>query len=83
MTKIFMQGFELLARQLGRKSTPMSSSSTPHDERKTHGEALFSKTRPHNRPHEFKKQNGPTIPKFLKSKEGPYTTYDVRDATND
>ena len=41
MTKIFMQGFELLARQLGRKSTPMSSSSTPHDERKTHGEAIF------------------------------------------
>ena len=48
MTKHFMQGFELLARQLGGKSTPGSSSSSPHVEKKTNGEAIFSKTRPHN-----------------------------------
>ena len=82
ITKHFMQVFELLASKLGSKSAPGSSNSTPHDERKTHGEAIFS-NRPHNRPHEFKNQNGPEIPKFLESKEGPYTTYDVREATND
>ena len=68
MTKHFMQGFELLAGQLGIKSAPQSSSSTPHDERKTHGESIFLKTGPHNRPHELKNQNGPAIPNFLDSK---------------
>ena len=68
MTKYFMQGFELLASQLGSKSRPSSSSNRPHDERKTHGEAIVSKTGPHNRPHEFKNQSGPEIPKFLESK---------------
>ena len=82
MTKHFMQGFELLASQLGGKSTPGSSSSSPHDEKKTNGEAIFSKTVPHNRPQEFKNQTGTSIPNFLESKEGPYTTYDVREATN-
>ena len=31
MTKHFMQRFELLASQLGGKSTPESSNGTPHD----------------------------------------------------
>ena len=35
MAKHLMQGFELMARQLGSNSAP-GSSSTPHDERKTH-----------------------------------------------
>ena len=48
MNKHFMQGFEFLASQLGGKSTLESSSNTPHDEKKIHGEAIFSKTRPHN-----------------------------------
>ena len=78
-----MQGFKLYASQLGGKSTPRSSSSSPHDEKKISGEAIFSKTGPHNWPHEFKNQNGPAIPKFLESKKGPYTTYHVREATND
>ena len=72
----------MLASQLGRNLAPESSSSTPHEKRKTHGEAIFSKTGPHNRPHEFKNQNGPAIPKFIESNEGPYTTYDLREATN-
>ena len=67
MTKHFMQGFKFLSIQLGSNSTPGSSSSTPHDEGKTNGETIFSKTRPHNRPHELKNQNGPTIPKFFES----------------
>ena len=54
MTKHFIQGFELLASQLGSKSTPMNIISTPHDEGKINGETIFSKTGPHNRPHEFK-----------------------------
>ena len=48
MTKHFMQGFEYFSSQLRGKSTPESSSSSPHDEKKTHGEAIFSKTGPHN-----------------------------------
>ena len=63
-----MQGFELLVGQLGGKSTPRSSSSSPHVENNTTGEAIFSNTGPHYRPHEFKNQNGPGIPKFLESK---------------
>ena len=63
-----MQWLEFMASQLESKSTPGSSSSTPHDEGKTHGETIFSKTGPHNRPHELKNQNGPAIPKFLESK---------------
>ena len=47
MTKHFMQGFELLAIQLGGKSTPGSRSSSPHDEKKANGETIFSKTGPH------------------------------------
>ena len=82
MTKHFMQGFELLAIQLGGKSTPGSSSSSPHVENKNNGEAIFWEIGPHNQPHDFKNQSGPTIPKFLESKEGPYTTYDVREAAN-
>ena len=73
----------MLVIQLGGNSTPGSSNSTPHDEKKTCGEVVFSKTGPHNRPREFKNQTEPAIPNFLDSKEGPYTTYDVREATND
>ena len=68
MSKIYMQGFELLSIQLGGKSTPGSSNSSPHDEKKTHGEAIFSTIGPHNRPHEFKNQTGPKIPNFLESR---------------
>ena len=78
-----MQGFELMASQLKSKSVPRSSSSTPHVGGKTHGETIFSKTGHHNRLHEFKNQNGTAIPKFLESKEGPYTTYDVREVANE
>ena len=48
MTKKFMQGFELLASQLGSKTTTGSSISSPHVEKKTDEEAIFSNTRPHN-----------------------------------
>ena len=67
-TKHLMQGFELLASQLGAKSTLESSSNTPHDEKKTHGEAIFTNNGPHNRPDKFKNQTRPTIPMFLESK---------------
>ena len=68
MTKHFMKGFEFLASQLGGNSTAGSSSSSPHVENNTNGEAIFLKSGPHNRPHEFKNQSGPEIPKFLESK---------------
>ena len=48
MTKHLMQWFELLAIQLGGKSTPRNSSSSPHDEKKTNGEAIFSNSGPHS-----------------------------------
>ena len=83
MTKHLMQGFELMASQFGSKLAPGSSSSTPHVEGKTHGETIFLNTGPYNKPHELKNWNRPAIPKFLESKEGPYTTYDVREAPYD
>ena len=83
MKKNFMHGFKLLASQPGSKSTCGSSISTHHDEGKTNEETIFSKTGPHKKPHEFKNKNGLAIPNFLDPKEGPYTTYDVREATND
>ena len=43
MTKHFIEGFELLVIQLWSKSTPGSSSSTPHDEGKTNGETIFQR----------------------------------------
>ena len=65
MTKHFMQGFELLGSQLGGKSTPESSSSSPHVEKKTNGEAIFSKIRPHNQPHELKNHVKPPTGSLL------------------
>ena len=56
MTKHLMQGFELMACQLGSKSAPESSSSTPHVEGKTRGETICSNTGPHNIPHGLKKE---------------------------
>ena len=41
MKKHHMQGFELMASQIGSKLVPESSSSTPHVEGKTHGETIF------------------------------------------
>ena len=68
MTKHFMQVFELLASQLGSKSTPESNSSTPHDEGETNGETIFSKIGPYKGHHELKNQSGPEITKILASK---------------
>ena len=67
-TKHFMQGFELLDSQLGGKSTPGSSSGSPHDEKKTNRETNFLNIGPHNRPHQFKNKNVHAIHKFLDSK---------------
>ena len=50
MTRHFMQGFELLASQLRGNSTLGSSNSTPHNEKKTYGEAIFSNIGPHKQP---------------------------------
>ena len=83
MNKIFMQWFELLSIQLGGNSAPRSSNSSPHDDRKTHGEAIFLKIVPHNWPHEPKNKNGPEIPNFLESIEFLNGTYDMREARND
>ena len=48
MTKHFMQGFELLDSKIGTKSTPGSSNNTPHVEKKTYGEVIFSNIGAHN-----------------------------------
>ena len=68
MKKHLIQGFELMAIQFRSKSIPGSSSRTPHVEGNTNVETIFSKTKPHNKPHEFRNQNGHAIPKFLESK---------------
>ena len=49
-----MKEFELLEGQHGIKSTPVNSNSTPHAEKNTYGEVIFSNTGPQNQPHELK-----------------------------
>ena len=53
MTKQLMQGFELLASQLGSKLETWSSSSSHHEEKKTYGETIFSKIGIQNWPREL------------------------------
>ena len=49
-----MKGFELLVSQFGSKLGVIGDgSSSQSEEKKTMGEHIFSRTRPHNRPHEF------------------------------
>ena len=68
ITKKLMQVFKFMARELGGKLVVGGSSSSHHEEKNTYGENIFSRTGPHNRPHEFKNQTRPTIPNFLESK---------------
>ena len=72
-----------MASQLGGKSTPESSNSTPHDEKKTYGAVIFFKNRSRRKYDELKNRTGPTISKFLYSKYILYTTYGVKEETND
>ena len=61
---------ELLANQLGNKDGEGSNIGSQHGEKKSPGGFVFSKTRPHNHPYEFKdetkRQYLPTIPNFTK-----------------
>ena len=54
MTKQLMQGFGLMANQLGGKLAAGGSSSSHHEEKKTYGETIFSRNGTHNRTREFK-----------------------------
>ena len=65
MNQQLMKGFELLISQLGSKGVIGESSSSQSEEKKTMGEHIFSRTGPHNRPHEFESTPRPTAPKFL------------------
>ena len=70
MNQQLMKGFELLASQFGSKLGLMGDSSSSHsEEKKTMGEQIFSRTRPHNRTYEFQRTSRPTAPKFLIPKE--------------
>ena len=64
MTNNIMQGFKLFSIQLGGKMAIGSSNSSHHEEKNTYGETIFSKTGPHNRPHDFKNYIKSTIYKF-------------------
>ena len=72
MNQQLMKGFELLVSQFGSKLGVMGDNScSQSEERKTMGEHIFSRTRPHNRPHEFQIIPRRTAPKFLVPKEDP------------
>ena len=61
-----MKGFKLLVSQFGSKlGVIRDSSSSQSEEKKTMGEHIFSRTGPHNRPHEFTITPRPTKPKFI------------------
>ena len=54
MNHNLMKVFKLLVSQFGSKLGLMvDSSSSQSEEKKTMGEKIFSRTGPHNRPHEF------------------------------
>ena len=66
MNQQLMKGFKLLVSQSGSKLGLMGDiSSSQSEEKKTMGEHIFSRTRPHNRPHEFQSTPRPIAPKFL------------------
>ena len=83
MTKHLMQGFELMAIQLGGKLETRGSSRSHHQEKNTYGETIFSKIGPHNLPHEFKNQTIPKNPMFLESKENLDIAYDMKYAIDE
>ena len=72
-----------MASQLGSKLAVGSSNSSHHEEKKTYGENIFSKTGPHNQPHDFKNQTRPTTPKFLESKENLHTPYGMKEEVDE
>ena len=66
MNQKLMKGFEFLVSQFGIKLEEIGdSSSSQSKEKKTMGEHIFSRTRPHNRPHEFQITPMPNTPKFI------------------
>ena len=54
MNNHIMWWFQFMAIQLGGKLAAGGSSSSHHEVKKTYRETIFSRTRPHNRPHDFK-----------------------------
>ena len=66
-----MKGFELLVSEFGSKGVIGDRSSSQSEEKKTMGEHIFSRKRPHNIPHQFQSTPSPTAPKFLIPKEEP------------
>ena len=66
MNQNLMKGFKLLVIQFGSKLGAIGDNSGLHlEEKKTMGEHIFSRTGPHNRPHEFQSTPRPTAPKFI------------------
>ena len=83
VTKPIIQGFELLAIQIGGKLAACNSNSSHQGEKKAYGETIFSKTGAHNRPNDFRNQTRPTNPKFLDSKEKLDTTYGMHEVVDE
>ena len=57
-----------MASKMGSKGITGDSGSSKSVEKKTMGEHIFSKKRPHNRPHELQSTPRPTAPKFITPK---------------
>ena len=66
MNQHIMKIFKLLVSQFGSKLGVMGDNSSLHsEEKKTMGDHIFSRTGPHNKPHEFQSTQRPTVPKFI------------------
>ena len=58
ITQQIEKGFELMASQMGSKGIIGDSGSSQSAEKKTMGENIISRTRPHNRPMNFRSHQG-------------------------
>ena len=84
MNQKLMKWFKLLVIQFGSKLGLMGDSSSSHsEENKTMGEQIFSRTGPHNRPHEFQSTPRSTTPKFLIPKEETNIQFEIDTITKE
>ena len=81
MTQQIAKGFELMASQMGIKEIIGDNGSSQSTEKKTMDEKIFSRTGPHNRPHEFQITPRHILPKFLIAKEETNIQFEIDTIT--
>ena len=84
MNQQLMKIFKLLVSPFGSKLGVMGdSSSSQSEEKKTMAEHIFSRTRPHNRTHEFQITPSPNAPKFIIPKEETNIQFEIDTITKE